>query len=297
MPVESPSTGARGAVPDVRFHVAAPPLRDFVTSYYFVDAPVALTDSLHPEWGNIRFGFAGVWRFEDFDSDTSYVAPSATLFGPTDRGRRFETAGGSMLGIGLTPLGWLLLVGGNASVLANRIVSLEGRLGIDGTTLTAQLAACPGDLPRVALLDSVFTRRIRRQSRHEALARRAHDVLVSAPLDDVGDFAAQVGVERRTLNRLCLRVFGFTPVRLLARQRFLRTLAAVRDSLDRPLSEVIDESYYDQAHFNRDFKAFMGVTPMAYFNSPREVLRRAGTERQRVLGQVVQGLHPSTGSG
>src|SRR3569623_286073 len=230
---EAPICGAEQIVPDVRFHLPAPALREFVTSYYVVDAPGPLHDSLHPEWANIRFSFGGIWEFEDFHSDDILTPPVASIFGPTDRGRRFSTSGGSLI------------------------------------------------------------RRAGRASSREELTRRAHAALVAGEIEDVGDFAAQVGVERRTLNRLCVRVFGFTPVRLLARQRFLRTLGAVRDHLDRPLSEVIDGAYYAQAHFNRDFKAFMGMTPMAYFNSPREVLRRAGTERREALGAAVQGLHPA----
>lgn len=290
---EAPITGAEHVVPDVRFHLAAPALRDLVTSYYVVDAPGPLHDSLHPEWANIRFGFAGIWEFEDFHSDDLITAPNATLFGPTDRGRRFSTSGGSTLGIGLTPLGWLRLVGGDAGRVANRILPLGNALGVDGMKIGSKLAACATELERVAYLDKLLTRRASRSSSREELTRRAHAALIAGEIDDVGDFAAQVGVERRTLNRLCVRVFGFTPVRLLARQRFLRTLGAVRDHLDRPLSEVIDGAYYDQAHFNRDFKSFMGMTPMAYFNSPREMLRRAGTERHKALGAAVQGLHPA----
>ena len=290
---EAPILGTEHAVPDVRFHLAAPPLRDLVTSYYIVDAPGPLHDSLHPEWANIRFGFAGIWEFEDFHSDDVFIAPTATLFGPTDRGRRFSTSGGSTLGIGLTPLGWLRLVGGDASRVANRMLPLGDILGADGAAIGRSLTACATEAERVAYLDALLIRRAARSGSREELARRAHAALVAGAIADVGDFAAQVGVERRTLNRLCVRVFGFTPVRLLARQRFLRTLGAVRDNLDRPLSEVIDGAYYDQAHFNRDFKAFMGTTPMAYFNSAREVLRRAGAERRKALGAAVQGLHPA----
>jgi len=290
---EAPISGTEHAVPDVRFHLAASPLRDLITSYYVVEAPGPLHDSLHPEWANIRFGFAGIWEFEDFHGDDILTAPVATLFGPTDRGRRFSTSGGSTLGIGLTPLGWLRLVGGDAARVANRIVPLGDTLGVDGATICRALAACATELERIAYLDALLTRRAARSSSREELTRRAHAALVTGAIEDVGDFAAQVGVERRTLNRLCMRVFGFTPVRLLARQRFLRTLAAIRDHLDRPLSELIDGDYYDQAHFNRDFKAFMGMTPTAYFNSPREMLRRAGAERHKALGAAVQGLHPA----
>lgn len=270
----------------------APALRELVTTYYVVDARGPLHDSLHPEWANIRFGFGGIWEFEDFHSDAILTPTIASLFGPTDKGRRFSTSGGSTLGIGLTPLGWLRLVGGDAGRIANRIVPLGDTLGLDAATIFNALMACATEPERIAYLDALLIRRAARPGSREELARRAHAALIAGDIDDVGDFAAQVGVERRTLNRLCVRVFGFTPVRLLARQRFLRTLGAVRDQLDRPLSEVIDGAYYDQAHFNRDFKAFMGMTPMAYFNSPREVLRRAAVERSKMFGAPVQGLHP-----
>ena len=84
-------------------------------------------------------------------------------------------------------------------------------------------------------------------------------------------------------------MFGFSPVRLLRRQRFLRTLARVRDALDQPLGQLIDPHYYDQAHFNRDFKAYMGMTPIAYFRSPREVDAPRGGGAARVARRAGAG--------
>ena len=37
----------------------------------------------------------------------------------------------------------------------------------------------------------------------------------------------------------------------------------------------------------------MGMTPMAYFATPREVMRRAAEGRHALLGAPVQGLHIS----
>ena len=280
-------------VPDVRFHLPAPELRDLVTAYVVVESTGPLSDFLHPEWANIRFVLWGSWEIQDFATGAMVPAIAPALFGPTDRTRQFASPAGGLLGVGLTPMGWVRLVGGRAATIANQVVPLGDVLGTNGENLARTLSACTDDVGRVALLDATLMRRIRAGGKHSPLALKAHDVLVSGSAADVAAFAEQLEVPQAKLNRLCLRVFGFTPKRLLRRQRFLRTLGAVRDSLDRPLTELIDPAYYDQAHFNRDFKAFMGTTPRAYFSSPREVLRRAVEERLRVIGAPVQGLHPS----
>ena len=286
-------TGVPRGAPDIRFYLPAEGLRPLVTSFYFLESAGPLADFTHPEWANIRFALHGVWKFQDGDAEV--VEPSgAALFGPTDRARRFMTdTGGLVLGVGLTPVGWLTLIGSDASDFANLIVSLDRQLGIPGPELRARLVAADGDRDRVAILDAILGARPASHSAYRDIAARLQEALVSGLADHVADLAEQLEIEQRTLHRVCTSVFGFPPVRLLRRQRFLRTLGKVRDHLDQPLGQLIDSSYYDQAHFNRDFKAYMGMTPLAYFRLPREALRRAAEERRRVLGAPVQGLHVS----
>ncbi len=141
-----------------------------------------------------------------------------------------------------------------------------------------------------------------------AVLDELHDALLTRPWAEVpalfderfGTLAASappadpqisLGMTERTLSRLCQRVFGFAPKRLLRRQRFLRTLADIGDRLDQPLATLLDGGYFDQSHFNREFRAYMGMTPLAYFHSPRQMMRRAATERLRTAGAMVQGLH------
>lgn len=289
------SEGAAGArmAPDVRFYLPAAPLRPLVTSYYFVDAPGPLLDFTHPEWGNIRFVLKGDARFGDARGRDMTPPPDASIFGPTDRTRCFDSQGGLTLGVGLTPIGWLGLIGSDASRAANRIVPLGNELGEPGPAIRERLIAAPDDAARVAIVDTVLTAHVPHPSHYYDSAVRVQEALLAGTADQVTDLAEALGMEQRTLHRVCCTAFGFSPVRLLRRQRFLRTLARVRDSLDQPLGRLIDSQYYDQAHFNRDFKAYMGMTPLAYFGSPREVMRRAAEGRRALLGAPVQGLHVS----
>ena len=165
-------TGARPGAPEIRFYLPAEGLRPLVTSYYFVESVGPLADFTHPEWANIRFALNGVWRFED-DEGRDTIEPSrAALFGPTDRARRFMTDGGLVLGVGLTPIGWLTLIGSDASDLANRNVPLDRQLGISGPALHSRLVEARTDAS--ALRSS--TRSSKRGRRRRAPLRMAIQV-------------------------------------------------------------------------------------------------------------------------
>lgn len=276
-------------LPDVRFWLPDPALRAEVTAYYAVDVAGPLHDHLHPEWGNIRFRLRGDWHMEK--AGRISPAGSASLFGPTDRTARFETESGAMIGLGLTPIGWLRLIRSDASRLANTMVPLDDRLGRPGDGLATALVADTSHAARVARLDRVLLERLADAPPPDAGALAVQQALLDDGVSEVGELVARVEMTERTLQRLCLRAFGFGPKRLLRRQRFLRTLDRIRDRLHEPLADFVDGGYYDQAHFNRDFKAFMGMTPTAYYRSPREVMRRAADGREQLLGSSMQGLH------
>ncbi len=281
---------ANGPLPELRFYLPAEPLRDLVTSYYVIACAGPLRDWVYPENGNVRFALSGEWAVyvEGVDARVSQVAG---LYGPTDRASEVSTDGGAFIGVGLTPLGWVRLIGGAASAMVNRIVPLGDELGIDGGVLAAGLRGDADDAARVARLDAVLTARVAPPSRSDALIAAVTQALADTGDCDVATFAAAIGVSERILHRICLMAFGFTPKHLLMRQRFFRTLGRVRDRLDQPLTDLLGDGYYDQSHFIRDFRAYMGMTPSAYYALPREVIRRAAAERQRVVGAPMQGLH------
>ena len=277
-------------LPDVQFALPKEHLRPFLTTYYSVSTPGPLEDQLHPEWGNIRFTKSGDWAvILPGSSDPS--PQRGALFGPTDiSGNVCSAGGGAMVGVGLTALGWATFIRRPAHAHANRIDDLASILGAPAEQLWADL--CAADWPgTAALLDDFFTGLLAAAPPPDAMIARVQQALVSGNLDTVQHFADGLAMTERTLARLCLKAFGFAPKRLLRRQRFLRTLAEIGDRFDQPLSALLDGGYYDQSHFIREFKAYMGMTPQAYFHSPRQMMRRAGAERLRTAGARVQGLH------
>lgn len=280
-------------MPAVRFYRPSALLTDFVTSIYVVEVSRSLVDHLHPEWGNIRLLLRGGWQTQLIGTAPDPLQ-RGTIYGPTDRTRRVEAMPGALIGIGLTPLGWSRLFDRDASALANKVAEIDAWLGLSATTLLDMLAALPDEEAQVAALQSMLEDRTRPPGKDDATIRAIHAQLIAADFVNVADLAQSLGMYERTLHRACLRAFGFPPMRLLRRQRFLRALDAVTRNYDQPLSQMFGDEYYDQSHFNREFRRYMGMAPLAYFRSPREALRRAAVERQRLIGASLQGLHPAS---
>lgn len=277
--------------PQVRFYPPSPSLRGLITAYYFVEVPAGpQLDHLHPEWANVRFVIDGAWSWR-MRADDPWFSTPAGLWGPTDRTGVIQTQGGLVVGFGLTPLGWSRLIGESAEPHANAAVELARLWGDDAAEMLGALLAAPDDAARVAALDARLGPRAAAAPFVDPAVQRAANALLAGDIRNIDAFADQVGVSTRTLDRLCRRVFGFAPKRLLRRQRFLRTLEQIGGRQGKPLNTALDEGYVDQAHFTREFRAFMGMTPSAYYDLPREVLRRAAESRSAVIGQPLQGLH------
>lgn len=291
MPVES---GSETAEPPLSVRMLRPSerLRDILDAYYVVQTRQAVADHLLAGPGNVRFSLAGEWILT-VDGVHVPTPQQSALFGPTDRAAVFRSTRASiMLGAGLSPLGWARLFDVDAASLANRVQELSDFVGpLDAQALYGRLMAAADDQAIAAVLDDWFIARAEARPPADPRIAQIHRQLFE-PHADVAALARAVGLPERTLHRLCLRVFGFTPKALLRQKRFLRTLEQVRGVLDRPLSGLIDDAYVDQAHFNREFRYFMGMTPTEYFNSPREIMRRAAEARRAVTGMGLQGLHP-----
>lgn len=254
--------GPPGAV-SVRVYLPAPPLRAYVTFYYFVEAFGPLTDFLYPEWGNVRLAITGDWTVVNDPRDGA-SRHNRTLFGPTDRCGQIVTGGGKTVGFGLTPLGWNRLIGSDAGAMANRVREIDAELGVDLAQLQAEFCADgDDDATGVARFDAALLGRLETSAPNPALVLATDRVLRGRPAD-VPTFAAEVGVAPRTLHRLCLRAFGFPPKRLLRRQRFLETLGVIRVTPEATFGALLSEDYHDQSHFNRDFRELVGCTPTQF---------------------------------
>ena len=282
----------------VRFFMPSPALAPYVTTYYLteVDLPAGETieDWLHPEWANLRFGSNASWHGAIGAAPLAAV-PRFAATGPTCHATRFRNAAMRSWGIGLLPLGWARLIDVPAADHADRTCDgAADRVFAHFAPLLAILFdRSPDPAAEAAAIDAHLVGLLGARSPHEdeARIRAAHQALLDPEIGTVAALAQRIGMSARSLERLSLRAFGFSPKLLLRRQRFLRSLAQFM--LDPSLSWIrtLDWHYVDQAHFVRDFKRFMGMRPSTYAGLEHPVLRAAARARAAAAGEAVQALH------
>lgn len=66
----------------------------------------------------------------------------------------------------------------------------------------------------------------------------------------------------RQCQRLFAKNFGLTPKMVLSILRFQKCLDILTSQQVRPADILAVTNYYDQPHFNKDFKHYLGITPL-----------------------------------
>ncbi len=289
----------------IRFALPSAELRPFVTTYYYTQAlaspsePV-LEDYLHPEWPNLRFMELG-WARSAIGDTPLNPSPAFSATGPTSKANRFRITSGRSWGIGLMPLGWSRLINAPASDYADRTIDGHQDTAFApfrplARALSNVVAAGSGDFAEeLEIIESHMAALVAGPAQARPDIARSitaiNTALVDPELATVSDLADRVGMNIRSLERLSKRAFGFTPKLLMRRQRFLRSLSQFM--LDPSLNwlSTLDYQYHDQAHFVRDFRRFMGMSPSAYAKLDKPFLIAAAQARMAIAGVAVQGLH------
>ncbi|SDV00081.1 AraC-type DNA-binding protein [Microlunatus sagamiharensis] len=190
--------------------------------------------------------------------------------GPVARRFDVETVGqGWVWGVRFRPGGLPALAGFDASSLVERTVAAADLLPAPVVEVLGTLhdtgAPLDQDRARVeAALRSLAAAARPDPDRDLVLAVLA-ELLADRSLVRVAQVAERHGLSDRRLQRLFARYVGLGPKWVLARHRMHDVVSALDAGWEGSLADLAAEhGWYDQAHFTRDFRALVGVTPAQY---------------------------------
>ena len=165
------------------------------------------------------------------------------------------------------PGGFSAFYDGEQADLTDRRIPLGEFFDIDVRALEAQVFEVAQD--DAARLDALAAVLLSRGPVMDPAAQQARDIVRMIVEDPdilrVDHVAERVGLGVRTLQRLFSRHVGASPKWVIRRKRLHEAAERLADPEPPDLTSLAAElGYADQAHFVRDFRDLVGVTPASY---------------------------------
>lgn len=265
----------------LEYHMPRADLRDHVRAYYYFSADHRTIQPLCAEMGNIRVVLSGGGVLHTPDGRQSHIA-SAFLLGPTMGAYYMEAeAGTRVFGVGIRPKGWLTLCSMSAEEASDRVIDLTSFAGGMARSSIDEIrnARSLGEMAGAA--DRFFANLLAKKVKpHDGAFPDAMARWLLNPNDlSLDELLKMMDVSRRQTDRIAKMYFGASPKYLQRKYRALRAADRIRAGQFDWLSAAGD-AYYDQSHFIKEFKTFVGVTPKQFIGNQAQLIGEIQSARK-----------------
>lgn len=267
-----------------------------------MDADACMHCGLISDTPVLRVLFSGDWTAETRDG-TGHFGPSALLFGPQSKRMTVSVRGSfATVGVALKPGAMTQLGGPSVADTVDRIIRYDHVYAHEDWGTSEQMIQWfdpLGPPERWLKVAEILVRQL-----VERTGAKPPDPVIEAfdkaafanPNLDLGAFAAEHHIERRSLERLIKRAFGQTPTQVLRRARALDIASHLLGVADDSEAEEAALRFFDQSHMIREFKAFFGMTPRQFASTSQPfmtlTLEARQSRRLEVLGRALPGEVP-----
>ena len=278
-----------GSEPAHQLHYDLPPaaLADLISTFYeFRSGGPRFDEVERADRAQIRFQFSGegCYIFGDGHCDKAALV---TIVGPTDAPVRSQAAGTlHIFGAGLTPAGWVAMMGNQADRFVNRAVDASLLFGDKVNALWMRLGAAADLADRIAIASAFIQEMLRDLDAPPVAFIHSVDRWLTENVDPkVADLQEETGLSPRQLERMTKRCYGVPPKKLAAKYRALRAAAALARGDEE--ADLLVDAFYDQSHLIREVKRFTGLTPTQLREGASPLTSMTQEGRHALAGQVT----------
>ena len=177
---------------------------------------------------------------------------------------------GRVFAVKFTPAGFYPFTHASVSRLTDKVVTLRSQFGAGAAPVARAINAAASDTARIELVEAFL--RTRRPEKDDEAIRLSAVVYAAAgdrTLVKVDDLVDRFGTNKRTLQRLFARHVGVSPKWVIQRYRLHEAAERLAAGSFDHAALASELGYSDQAHFARDFKTIVGLSPTAYERAAR----------------------------
>jgi AraC-like DNA-binding protein len=177
---------------------------------------------------------------------------------------------GWVFGVKFRPGGFYPFVQRPISVYTDKVVLVGEPFGAAGIAYDAAMRATDGDEAKIAIAEQFLRRRIAEHGvandeNVKLVNQIVESISAEGDITKVDHLVARFQMNKRGLQRLFSQYVGVSPKWVIQRFRLHEATEqmAAGESID--WSQLaVKLGYYDQAHFIKDFKVMVGLTPAEY---------------------------------
>lgn len=246
-------------------------LAPFVKCFWILEAPAEDTpekQSIVPD-GCMEMIFHYGDHFRQYLEDGSAIQqPRCFVFGQITRPLLIEPTGEiGILAARFHPEGFKPFASLPIAEMDDRAVALEELFGEAGQRLAADVLAAASAAERISFVEEFLLQRLTPSAHIDTLIRESVALLLQlrgqSSVDQLSD---QLGIHRRSLERKFASAIGLSPKQLSKMVRMQAALKLLASGHVSSLTALAYEgSFYDQAHFIKDFKEFTGLSPKKFY--------------------------------
>ena len=206
---------------------------------------------------------------------------AAGIAGPRSEFMVLETSRPfSAIAVHFRPGGGSPFFGLPSGELHNRLLTLDLVWGGYAGTIRDRLWEATTAGQRFRILEEALLTRARGSMERHPAVRYALDAFDGSPGERrVGDVVQRIGLSSRRFADLFRSEVGFSPKAFCRIRRFNEVLTRIERLNDVDWADVaLSCGYFDQAHFNHDFRAFAGLSPSNYLRHRLSRMHVAVTE-------------------
>ena len=210
-----------------------------------------------------------VFHFHDpfrshFANGESALQPRSFVVGQMRRYLEIEPAGrAGFVAVRFHARGAYLFFHRPLREVAAGVVALEDLWRDRAREWTERIALAKDMATRVRFIEHALLALLAENGRTEpAVDRALHLIEASQGQVRVNELAAEIGVSSRHLRRHFERAVGVSPKEFARIRRFVHALRVLTAGHHRSLADVaLDCGFFDQAHFNHEFRELAGMSP------------------------------------
>ncbi|MDQ4421370.1 AraC family transcriptional regulator [Sphingobium sp. DEHP117] len=264
-----------GAQVELNYWEPSEKLRYFFGSIYrFTTNTSRYKDMTRADMPQLRFMVSGHGNYE-FCNGEVQPTPEVCMVGPTMGATRFLLQSPAIVyGVSVLPLGWLAMCGPDASEAVDTLFDVGKRMGERFHTELERLRAEADADEAVAGLWTFLESELKPvDDQMIRLVSAIDEWLSESDSPQIEDIVAATGLSARQLARYTNKLYGAPPKLLARKYRALRCASQI--VIDKKnWTELCDEgNFYDQSHFIREIKQFLGHTPHQLLHDPTAVAR------------------------